>query len=176
MGSASDVQPDIACFGKAIGNGFPVSCLVGKRDIMRHMEPGGVFFSGTAFGETVSLAACEATLEVMERDNVPAKIGQMGRELRDGFNLLADAAGLADVRCVGDGARTTVAGLSHELRDLLQQECAKRGMLFIGSHIMSIAHVGMIDEALSVYGQAFDAIANGATLEGESTVIPFRLQ
>ena len=49
------VVPDLAAFGKALGNGMPISAVVGRADIMREMEE--VFFSGTFGGEALSLAA-----------------------------------------------------------------------------------------------------------------------
>lgn len=175
MGSASDVVPDLACFGKSIANGFPLSALVGKRELMRHLEPGGVFFSGTAFGETASLAACEATLAVMERENVPERIGVQGRRLRDGFNAAAEELGFPG-RCSGDGARSIVTGLTHEQRDLFQQECADRGLLYIGSHILSLAHTeDVIDKALGIYREAM-LEGEYAVLRGEPTTIPYRQQ
>src|SRR6516164_1362670 len=53
------VKPDIACFGKAMANGFPLAAVVGDRDIMLTFDE--VFFSGTFGGDASSLAACKAT-------------------------------------------------------------------------------------------------------------------
>lgn len=174
MGSATDVVPDLACFGKSIANGFPLSCLVGKRDLMQHLEPGGVFFSGTSFGETASLAACEATLKLMEREHVPEFITGRGRELRSEFNALAAYTNFPGC-CDGDGARTVITGLTHEQRDLFQQECATRGLLYNGSHIISLAHTSeVITSALDIYAKAMQAM-EGAVLVGEPTVEPYRI-
>src|SRR5262249_46665839 len=49
------VMPDLACFGKGMANGMPISAVVGRRDVMRLMED--IFFSGTFSGECLSLAA-----------------------------------------------------------------------------------------------------------------------
>lgn len=176
MGSASDVVPDLACFGKAIANGFPLSALVGKRELMCHFEPGGVFFSGTAFGETTSLAACQATLNVMERERVQDHLTDKGRQLRDGFNDAAKKTGFPG-GCIGDGARTVVTGLNKEQNDVFQQECAKRGLLYTGSQIMSLAHTDYeVEAALEIYKYAMRAMSEGATLEGQPTVRPYRVQ
>ena len=58
------VTPDLACFGKAMGNGMPISAVVGRADIMRLMED--IFYSGTFGGETLSLAAAIATIDKIE--------------------------------------------------------------------------------------------------------------
>jgi glutamate-1-semialdehyde 2,1-aminomutase len=59
-----NVTPDLACFGKAIANGYPVSCIVGSRELMKLFEE--VFFSFTYGGETLSLAAIVATLKKLK--------------------------------------------------------------------------------------------------------------
>ena len=64
MGGASEyfnVLPDLACFGKAISNGMPVSCVTGRREIMEMFET--VFFSFTYGGETLSLVAIIETIK-----------------------------------------------------------------------------------------------------------------
>ena len=55
------VLPDITCLGKAIGNGYPLSAVVGRKDIMKYMEE--IFFSSTFGGETISLSAAIANIE-----------------------------------------------------------------------------------------------------------------
>lgn len=174
MGSATDVIPDLACFGKSIGNGYAVSALVGKKELMSQMEPGGVFFSGTAFGETTGLAACEATLKIMDRERVPERITWGGRDLRDRLNAM-----VADV-WTGDGARTTVH-LSQEQRDFIQQECVKRGMLFLGAHNICMAHrAAEINKVVEVYAEVWELMNETEdlvqALDGEPSNVPFRMQ
>lgn len=176
MGAATNVIPDLACFGKAIANGFPLSCLVGKQEIMRHLEPGGVFFSGTTFGETASLAACEETLKIMERDEVPSLNTVEGRLFRNEFNHLARGYDFLG-RCEGDGARTIVTGLTHAERDLFQQECGLREMIFNGSHIISIAHNSMVmAKAIDIYEHAMQSMKHGVKLRSGPTIEPYRVQ
>jgi glutamate-1-semialdehyde 2,1-aminomutase/spore coat polysaccharide biosynthesis protein SpsF len=62
------VTPDLACFGKAMANGMPISTVLGRADIMRKMED--VFYSGTFGGEALSLAAAIATIDKLEREDV----------------------------------------------------------------------------------------------------------
>jgi glutamate-1-semialdehyde aminotransferase len=66
--AAPQVQPDLACFGKAIANGFPLACLVGRASLMQLLEE-QVFISGTYAGEVLSLLVCEVVLrELAERN------------------------------------------------------------------------------------------------------------
>ena len=69
LGSAVDVRPDLACYGKVIGNGMPIACLAGPHSLMQAFEE-AVFFSGTYAAELLSLAACHATLTAL-RSNPP---------------------------------------------------------------------------------------------------------
>src|SRR5690606_14072796 len=62
------VTPDLACVGKAMGNGFPISAIVGRKEIMRLFDE--VFFSFTFGGEAASLAAAKATIEEIRDRNV----------------------------------------------------------------------------------------------------------
>src|SRR5687767_16004001 len=57
------VTPDLAAFGKSMGNGFPISAVVGRAQYMREMEE--IFFSSTFGGDAVSLAASIATIRKM---------------------------------------------------------------------------------------------------------------
>jgi glutamate-1-semialdehyde aminotransferase len=60
-GSAVSVQPDLACYGKAIANGWPLACVAGPERLMQTFG-NWVFFSSTNAAENLSLAACIATL------------------------------------------------------------------------------------------------------------------
>ena len=76
-----DVMPDMACFGKAMGNGFPIACVVGRADVMKTFEE--IFFSFTFGGEAASMAAAMTVLDVLEQPtHWPAwkpKAGSSGR-------------------------------------------------------------------------------------------------
>jgi glutamate-1-semialdehyde 2,1-aminomutase len=73
------VAPDLACFGKALGNGMPISAVLGRADIMNLMED--IFFSGTFGGETLSLAASIATLKKLKSSNAVSRIHSVGERL-----------------------------------------------------------------------------------------------
>ena len=130
------VTPDLACFGKAMGNGFPISCIVGRTDVMRCFEE--VFFSFTFAGEVASMAAAMKVLDILETTDALAKMEANGRTLQDGFNTLAEEAGLAHrlramahptwslIKFLDDGGND-----SPLVKSLFQQEAAKRGVLLL---------------------------------------------
>lgn len=101
------VYPDLACFGKAISNGFSFSLLAGKRELMelgglRHDKRRVFLLSQTHSSETVGLAACRATLEECQRVDVTKHIWAMGEKLVGGVREAACTEGVADhVRAIG---------------------------------------------------------------------------
>src|SRR5207249_11252836 len=102
------VVPDLACFGKGMSNGFPLSALVGRRDIMRLLEE--VFFSFTAGGEVASLVACLATLSKLERCAVIPQLWRQGERIRKHVDRAVAAAGVAGViQGVGRAPRPIIA-------------------------------------------------------------------
>jgi glutamate-1-semialdehyde 2,1-aminomutase/spore coat polysaccharide biosynthesis protein SpsF len=160
-----DVMPDLTCCGKAMANGYPLSAVVGRRDVMEIFDE--IFFSFTFGGETISLAAAKATMVEMQEKEVIGHLWSVGRRLRDGFNVLAgefDVAG--HISCVGLGPRTSTSfkdssgQVSLELKSLFQQECLKRGVLFSGGHNMCFSHTDAdVEEALHVYRTAMEICA-----------------
>ena len=168
------VVPDLACFGKSLANGLPLSAVVGRRDLLRQFEE--VFFSFTFGGEALSLAAAKATLKKIREAAVVPHLWNQGKKLQDGYNVLARHYGLEKMTsCVGYAPRTVIrfygspAGDSLVLQSLFQQECLKRGLLFTGSQNVSFAHgEPEVDSALHVYRSALEVLA-GAIREGKVT-------
>ena len=78
------VVPDLSTFGKGLGNGCPISAIVGNRKIMKEME--NIFFSGTFGGETISLSAAKAVLNKIKNEGVVDKISKIGTSIISGFN------------------------------------------------------------------------------------------
>lgn len=181
------VTPDLACFGKAMANGYPLSAVVGLRAIMQTFE--SVFFSFTFGGEALSLAAALATLtEIVEKKVIPHNWEQ-GRKLQDGAQVLARAFGVDRlVRCAGLPPRT-VMSFSDEcgrddllVKSLFQQECLKRGVLFSGGHNLCFSHTDEdIEYTLRVYRTALEIVGQAVRrnrveemLEGEPVQPVFR--
>lgn len=101
------VQPDLATFGKAIGNGFAISVLAGRRDLMelggiRHDRERVFLLSQTHGSETTGLAACLATLAECDKLDVTSHIWALGSRLVAGVRAVAAEEGVADhVRMLG---------------------------------------------------------------------------
>lgn len=139
------VTPDLACFGKAIANGYPLSVLVGKREFMKECEE--IFFSFTFGGELLSLAAGLATITVLERENVPNYINTFGMELQNKYNEITDDLGITKyTKAAGYGSHfvntfsdnTGDADLA--ARTVFQETMASEGVFTVGSNNICFSH------------------------------------
>jgi glutamate-1-semialdehyde 2,1-aminomutase len=90
------VTPDLAILGKAIAGGFPLSAVAGKREIMDLISDRRVVHGGTFNGNPISLAAAQATLEILDADSgaVLAGTRKAGESLMLGIGELAKSAGI----------------------------------------------------------------------------------
>jgi glutamate-1-semialdehyde 2,1-aminomutase len=79
------VVPDMATFGKALANGFPVAALAGRADLMDRFASGQVMHGGTYNGHPATMAATVATLQELAQGNVYELIERRGRRLMDGI-------------------------------------------------------------------------------------------
>jgi len=86
------ITPDLAAFAKAIANGYPLSAFAGKREYMQTLEK--MIITLTHGGETLSLAACKATMEMMQNEPVHEHVFAMGKRLRDGFAEIIKETGI----------------------------------------------------------------------------------
>lgn len=168
MGGAQEyfgVEPDLACFGKAMANGYPISAVVGRREIMKLFDE--VFFSFTFGGEALSLAAVAATLTEMRKKKVIPRLWAQGRKLKDGYNKLARVFGMErHTECIGLPPRTVIVfkdemgSESLTLKSLFQQESLKRGVLFTGGQNMCYSHSNLdVTRTLRVYQAALGILA-----------------
>ncbi|MDP9037298.1 MAG: aminotransferase class III-fold pyridoxal phosphate-dependent enzyme [Myxococcota bacterium] len=79
-------QPDLTTLSKALGNGWPVAAVIGKRSVMEHAA--GMHLSATYHGETSAMAAALETMRILERDRVADHVWTMGVRFIDGLNAL----------------------------------------------------------------------------------------
>jgi glutamate-1-semialdehyde 2,1-aminomutase len=82
-----DFKADLCTFAKAIANGYPMSILAGREDIMRHIG-NGVVHGGTFTGHSVSLAAAAKTLEILDETDALASIRDFGLSLQKGLSRI----------------------------------------------------------------------------------------
>jgi glutamate-1-semialdehyde 2,1-aminomutase len=183
--SVYGVTPDISTWGKAIGNGFSISALAGKRELM---EPGGlntgssrVFLLSTTHGaETTGLAAYLAVSRTYAERDVVREMEVQGTKLRTGLEQVISDAGLSDhvvimgrPSCLVFGTKDHNGQPSQAFRTLFIQELLRRGVLG-QSLVISAAHTDSdIDQtveaaagALKVYGQAIEASSTDGLLMG----------
>lgn len=86
------VIPDLACFGKSVANGLPLSFVCGPKNLMRHAP--NVFAQMTLQYEQLSLAAARGVLDELDRIDLPAHLWRVGGQLRDGLLRAAAARGV----------------------------------------------------------------------------------
>jgi glutamate-1-semialdehyde aminotransferase len=162
------VTPDLAAFGKGIANGFPLSALVGRSDIMRELED--VFFSFTYGGELASLAAAEATIDVLEEGSVIDHMWDLGGTLSEETNELIERHDLADhIEMTGldpwpilefEGGENDPDDYDLALKSLFQREVVADGVLFNGNHFFCDSHTEAdVQTTLSVYDNAFERVS-----------------
>ncbi len=158
------VTPDLAAYGKALGNGMPISAVGGRADVMRVFEE--IFYSGTHGGETLSLAAARAVLDQLADGTVLARINELGRSLQSALRELVVRHEVgARVRVSGEPERTVVTFPRDDdlaVKSLVQQTFADRGILFNGSMFICHRHSSTdIARAIDAFDAAFTLLSSG---------------
>lgn len=159
------VTPDLACFGKAMANGFSISCVVGRADVMQIFDE--VFMSFTFAGEAGPMAAAMKTIDILESTDALARMESNGRTLQDGLTVMIAEAGLEKrIRCTGRPQwsllKFTDARGNDDvlLKNLFQQEAVKRGILILATHNMTAAHDNVaVKETLEAYAHVLKTLA-----------------
>ena len=170
------VVPDLSTFGKALGNGFAVSALAGRRDLMEwgglHHSRDRVFLLSTTHGaETHSLAAAMAVLETYVEEGITARLHALGKRLAAGVREAAAGMGVGNHVVVrGRASNLVFATLnedgqpSQEYRTLFLRQLIAGGVLG-PSFVVSSGHteedvdrtVDVVAQACAVYRKALDA-------------------
>ena len=157
------VTPDLACIGRGMGNGMPLSAVVGKREYMQSLPACG--FGMTFRGETFSLAAAKTVLEFLQREPVCVHLANVGRKVRARLNQVAEKVGV-NCRLSGPEARMTFEffGLDESqrtpIRTLFLQECLKNGVLTNGTLLPCYAHDdAAIEETMAAFEIALTVVA-----------------
>ncbi len=162
------VTPHLSCFGKGLANGYPVSAVAGRRDIMMLMEE--VFFSFTFGGEMLSLAAAKATLMKLKAEPVTVRLNALGEDIIARLNTLITEHQLGDLFSV-KGHPTwsflTIADArgvtSFEVKTLLMQELHARGLMSVGTHNVNYAHSDAdVDKLMTAYSEILPMIGEAA--------------
>ena len=88
------IKADLCTFAKALGNGYPISVLAGREEIMRKIGR-GVAHGGTYTAHSVSLAAAEKTLQILDETDALERVAEYGTKLRTGLRSVLTARGIA---------------------------------------------------------------------------------
>ena len=161
------VIPDLSTFGKAMANGFSVSALLGKKEIMKlgglgHDKERVFVMSYTYGAENHGLSAALETMKIYEREPVVETLWRQGESLAKGIRMSIDENKLADFIpimgrpcCLVYGTRDNDKNPSQPFRTLLLQETMKRGIL-APSLVVSYSHTDAdIDRTIEVFHEAF---------------------
>jgi glutamate-1-semialdehyde 2,1-aminomutase len=156
------VNPDIAVLGKAMGNGYAISAVIGKKEIMEHAQ--STFISSTFWTERIGPVAALETIRIMERDTVPANLEEQGTYLQKCWGNLAKKCGL---EIVIEG----IPALSHfvikgydrlVIKTFITQEMLKHGYLAADSlYVCNLHSRTVIDDYISVLEEVFRMIIKG---------------
>jgi len=170
------VKADLAAYAKAMGNGFPVSAVAGRAEIMAVVEPGRVAHGGTYCGNVVAAAAAAATLEIIETQPVIETIFANGRRLMDGIHTILRQVGAPHVISGVPSMFSVLLGkdepptdyrsyaeFDSELFGLFGAELIRRGVLIDDDPrepwFLSFSHdPAVIDESLNLIEDAAKAV------------------
>ena len=135
-----NVEPDMAMYGKTIGNGYALTAVVGKKSVMEAAQ--STFISSTFWTERIGPTAALATLNEMERVKSWEVITENGRKMQEGWKYLANLHGL-DITLAGIPALSTYSFNSKDAlsyKTLITQEMLKKGILASTNFYASTAH------------------------------------
>jgi glutamate-1-semialdehyde 2,1-aminomutase len=88
------VRPDITTFAKAVANGYPIAVIAGREDVMRQFRYGGASHGGTYTAHSVSLAAAEECLRILDETPALETLAAYGQRLMDGISGILTARGI----------------------------------------------------------------------------------
>lgn len=166
VGGASEryqIRPDLVVMGKALANGFPLAAVGGRKEVMAGV--GRTWISSTLATEFVSLAATQATLEVMVSRRVPDHLRRVGQRLLNGLvalhqkhpELVSGVGGIPEMCFLQYADETASRSIA--------AACARSGLLFKRSayNFVSLAHHdAIIDHSLELLNEAFSAAVKPA--------------
>ena len=139
------VTPDLVALGKGMANGYPLSAVAGRADVMKLFEE--VFYSFTYGGEALSLAAGIASLGKLVRDGVCAALARRGEALVVAVRERIARHGVGDFVEISGHPSWTFLSIKDaagygalEIKTLFLQEMFQRGVLTVGTHNLSFAH------------------------------------
>ncbi len=170
-----NVTPDLAVFGKAIANGYPLSALVGRADIMQLYEH--VFLSSTFGGETLSIAAALATIDKLEKNKIPEKIYETGTALSQKLKALITKYHLQnEIELIGHPSWLCMKYLKDadfKIKTFIAYSMIAQGILIQLTHNLSASHT---DEHIRIlmasYEHTFQLLQNALQSGSVDDILP----
>lgn len=135
------VTPDIAVFAKAMTNGYPLSAIVGRKEVMEAAQ--GTFISSTFYTERIALAAALKNVQLYKKYRVWEKQVEYGKMVQNGWKELAAKNGLTiEVGGIAPLGHFSVVGPESPLvyKSYFTQEMLKRGYIASNAFYTSYAH------------------------------------
>ena len=169
LGGASEyfgVTPDLATFGKAMANGYPISAICGKKEYMRMFED--VFFSSTFGGELTSIAASIATITKIQKHNIIENLTDKGKKIIKGVQEIIDKYDLQNYFSITGHPSWSFLNFKpnntysdYDIKTLFLQEIFQNGIITLGTHNLMLAHSDNdIDNLLLAYAKLLPKIAD----------------
>ena len=153
------VEPDIAVYAKALGNGYPIAAIVGRKEVMEAAQKS--FISSTYWTEKIGPTAALAVIKKMKAKKVPQHLERIGAMIGKGRKELAAKHGIA-LKIEGPNCLITLSfddKNANELKTLFIQEMLDRGFLATTSVYVSYAHTEMhVKKYLSAVDEVFTVI------------------
>ena len=158
------ITPDLSCFGKGIANGFPISVMAGKREIMEGFKE--VFFSGTFGGELLSLTAANVVLDKVKDGRVIPELYRVGQAIQQGLTSEISHKKYEFVNLSGNPTWTFLNwtlssdALQNQVKTYFLQEMFKRGILVLSTNnVTTTLSQKDISKILTAYAEVFEAIS-----------------
>jgi len=149
------IEPDIAIFGKAMGNGYAITAVIGRKEVMQKAE--STFISSTFWTERIGPTAAIKTLEIMEREESWKKITNIGLEIKSRWKKLAERHELKlSLSGLSALPSFTIEGKNQlAYKTLITQEMLSEGYLAGNSVYVSVEHKPKV---LNNYFQVLDKV------------------
>ena len=158
------VTPDLSCFGKGIANGFPISVIAGRREIMDGFKE--VFFSGTFGGELLSLTAANVVLDKVRDNRVIPELYRLGQAIQQGLLSEISRNKYEFINLSGNPTWTFLNwtlssdALQNKVKTYFLQEMFKRGILVLSTNnVTTTLSQKDISKILTAYAEVFEAIS-----------------
>ncbi len=139
------IKPDLSIFAKAMGSGYPISAIVGKKEWMDLIEQGKVLHAGTMNSSNPTVAAALATIRILEEQQPYDRMFRYGIKLMDGLRVAAKESG-HDLLVQGMGPMFSIsftkAGKVKDYRDTLDGNRIKLNTFIAGMHDKGVRIIG----------------------------------